>query len=681
MVLTPAPAGAGGKHALLIGIDHYPLLGERWSLRGCVRDVESMALVLRQRFAFPDDSIVLLRDGEATAEAIRDGLAALRARTHPGDVVVVHYSGHGSWRHHPARPSGREETLVPADSGRDPHPNRDVADTEIEAWLAKIGRVTPYVTLIFDSCFSGSATREPFARSRGVPGDHRPAAGGKPTPAPAATRELGERPEKGASGWHRPGDRYVLLAACRADEHAYEHGDSVRPEEVHGALTYHLCRALVTAEGRDATTYRDVWESVAAEVTREFPAQHPQLEGARDRLVLGTGELRPWTFLPVRARNGTTIVLDGGALHGVTAGSEWGIYPPATKSPRGDARLGRVRALPPSATSAEAEIVEEREAAVAAGCRAFEELRLPGEMLLAVAVTAPPAERARLDAAIEGSLFLRAAAPGERGGVQVYALDRRDRVEPGDPVPQLGPLQAGAWAAVGGDGRLMVPAIPRAAPGAESRLVGDLERWARHRNLRRLADPFPRTALSGCLEVTLLRSRSPGEWDEVDSGREIEVVYHVGDRLGLAIRHRHVAPLFVHVFDLGVAGAVHLLYPPPGAIEPLAAGHVLELGRRPGQDLRLYFPDGFPIDPGAPPEGQEEIKVLATSCPSDFSALTQEGFRPARPAAARGGGALGELLRLALGGRGRRDLPSLAAPAGEEWTVVGRPFLLRRPDR
>lgn len=686
--MTRDPEAAGGKHGLLIGIDEYPLLGEGYRLRGCVRDVELVADVLRESFGFPASGLTLLRGGEATAEAIRGSLAALRARVAPGDTVVVHYSGHGSWRRSAASPSGREETLIPVDSGRDPHPNRDVADIEIEEWLAGLGRITPFVTLLFDSCFSGSITRDPFARPRAVPGDPRPPAGDA-APARAARRDAGDR---GPSGWARPGDRYVLLAACRADESAFEWSDPARPDEVHGALTYHLCKALVTEDRRRPATYRDLWEAVAGEVTAAFPAQHPQLEGARDRLVLGSGELRPRAFLPVGERAGGRVTLGGGSLHGVTAGSEWGVHPPGTRSPREDGRLGRVRVLTPSALRSEAEVLTETAAAVTAGCRAFEEARAPGEMRLVLAVATPPAERARLEAALVRSLLLRTAGPGEKGDLQVYAVAPRNQVRPGDPVPQLGPLDAGVWAAVGGDGRLQVPAVPLAAPGGEARLVENLERWARHRNLRRLENPDPDSPLRGRVELTLLRRRPGGAWEEPAAGRTGEaggeegggeggeggeLVYREGDHLGVRVRNRHDAPLYVHVFDLGLAGGVHLLYPPPGAVETLAAGGVLEIGLRPADELELYLPDGFPVDPGAAAEGQEAIEVLATSCPSDFTPLVQHGFRAGLPPGAGGGGALGELLRLALAGQGSREVRAVRAPAGEEWTAVGRSFLLR----
>jgi len=79
---------------------------------------------------------------------------------------------------------------------------------------------------------------------------------------------------------------------------------------VYGALSYSLLRELNDAEA--GSTYRDVSERVALEVTEQFPDQHPQLEGARDRLLFRLDELEPMRFVPVRQRRGDRLVLGGG---------------------------------------------------------------------------------------------------------------------------------------------------------------------------------------------------------------------------------------------------------------------------------------------------------------------------------------------------------------------------------
>ena len=60
---------------------------------------------------------------------------------------------------------GMDETTVPFDSGRDLYPNRDITDDEIFAWLRKLSARTDNITLIFDSCHSGTIDRDPFGEA------------------------------------------------------------------------------------------------------------------------------------------------------------------------------------------------------------------------------------------------------------------------------------------------------------------------------------------------------------------------------------------------------------------------------------------------------------------------------------------------------------------------------------
>jgi len=64
------------KHALLIGIDRYPLFPEKNQLTTCVADIELMAAVLRERFGFAPDRIRRLLNADATY----DGICAAMAR-------------------------------------------------------------------------------------------------------------------------------------------------------------------------------------------------------------------------------------------------------------------------------------------------------------------------------------------------------------------------------------------------------------------------------------------------------------------------------------------------------------------------------------------------------------------------------------------------------------------------
>ncbi len=95
----------------------------------------------------------------------------------PDDVVLFYYSGHGSQMsdREGDEPDFYDETIIPYDSGRMPHKNRDISDDEIYLWLRDLGQKTGNITLWFDCCNSGSLTRAAFGgATRSVPRDDRP---------------------------------------------------------------------------------------------------------------------------------------------------------------------------------------------------------------------------------------------------------------------------------------------------------------------------------------------------------------------------------------------------------------------------------------------------------------------------------------------------------------------------
>lgn len=86
------------KKALLIGIN-YP--GTAVELRGCVNDVRRMQKCLIDRYGFSNKDITVLIDTDKssiqpTGKNIREALKKLIAEGEPGDVLVFHYSGHGT---------------------------------------------------------------------------------------------------------------------------------------------------------------------------------------------------------------------------------------------------------------------------------------------------------------------------------------------------------------------------------------------------------------------------------------------------------------------------------------------------------------------------------------------------------------------------------------------------------
>lgn len=281
----------------LVGIDRYPNFGPRSQLRSCASDARLMAEVLRDRFDFAEEDLMLLLDEAATRDGILDGLAALRSRARPGDAVVFFYSGHGSQvtDREGDEPDLWDESIVPHDGGRGKHAFRDITDDEIYLWVLALSAVTPNLAVIVDTCFAGTMTREgpglPAPREKWVEPETRTAAELPPSPVPEDLHRNLPRDIEPA-GFLPVDERYVLFAACRAGEHAKElpAAPGVRPQSV---FTFYLCRELRRA--RHDATWRDLLEPVRAAVAAVNLEQVPQLEGARDRRLFGLTTRTPST--------------------------------------------------------------------------------------------------------------------------------------------------------------------------------------------------------------------------------------------------------------------------------------------------------------------------------------------------------------------------------------------------
>ncbi len=323
----PQASGKGGeackagKLALLVGINEYKAVND---LSGCVADVLNMQALLHGKFDFPDDSIRILTDEQATHAAIIQAFKDhLISRAEDSVVVVFHYSGHGSRMKDPSdkSPSGEISTIVPHDSRTEGV--YDISADELRGLFSLLAEKTKNVTFIFDSCHSGMVLKDvATARARVVAPDPRD----PPPPPPEARlapRGVGDASEGLDSR------NYALLSACQADEVAFEYTD--QKGNPCGTLT-HFFVAEVLGSGKAEATYRDVMDKVKAKVTGTYRRQHPQLEGANlDNYLLSDRSSLSEPFVPASPK-GDGITLEAGQVHGMTEGSFFDVYPPGTKS-------------------------------------------------------------------------------------------------------------------------------------------------------------------------------------------------------------------------------------------------------------------------------------------------------------------------------------------------------------
>ncbi|MEG4044483.1 caspase family protein [Microcoleus sp. Pol17_C1] len=670
------------KWALLIGINKYPNYPQNKQLFGCLNDVELMKEILQTKFSFPEIQISQLLDEQATRDGILTALETLVNQVSHNDIVVIHYSGHGSsiTDREGDKPDGMDETIVPYDSGRAPHKNRDITDDELYAWLLQLSEKTPYITLIFDSCHSGGIVRDTFgAAVRSVEPDTRSIKDLPPSPI-AANQVRGTTREIGASGWLPMSQRYVLIAGCNAKESSYEYLERQQNTSVtHGALTYFLCKELRFAQS--GMTYRDVFERASTAVTVYEARQHPQMEGARDRELFNIQEIQPMRFVSVKQRKNNQVTLAAGAALGLTVGSQWAIYPSgihhiAHKTPK----LGQVKITSVRALTSDAKIIKESQTnRIIPGSRAVEEAHFYGEMRLKVEFKAETDYQEAVNEMVDlisQSPLLRQTQNGEVADARIYIIAPRQKVTPDDPVPQLQMIEQPIWAVVGQDGQLLMPT--RALTEAEATVIlrENLEKIARYRFALALKNPNPESCLKDKIEFILKRKTSDGNWREAkpedDRG---QIVFREGDILKFEIVNHYQHPVFISILDFGLTYGVNPLYPVTGANQQFEPSKRVDIGLRQGEQIQLYLPDNFPFvsfyEQDSIAGGTEIFKVFATTYPTDFGALVQGGVRT-------GDSLLEDLLATALTGKGDRDGRPVTVPPDEDWTTVERSFFLQR---
>ncbi len=683
------------KRALLIGINKYPNLPDYSQLRGCVNDVNVMRQTLETSFNFPPDNITVLCDEDATAKKILEAMERLVIDSGPDDIVVFHYSGHGSQM--PAlkdKPRGYDESIMPYDSGRhnplfprqvDPC---DIRDTDIQEWLSRLTKITPNVTLIFDSCHSGSITRmedsnDEGTRLRWVEPDPLPAMPLTPVTQNGSSPK-GE-PTLGASGWLLTSDRYVLLAACAAEQGAYEldaPGDGVSTR--HGAFTYFLTQEINQAT---ENTYQDVWDMVAVKVNNRFQKQTPQLEGARNRRVFNVDDFTPMSYLLVKERRGNEVVLAGGMIHGVTVGSRWAVYPPGTKQAGDGEPLGELEIQSVTSTSTKALITTEREVnTIVPGTRAIDELHVDPEARMAVYLAPAPKGYApavlQLRRCLEQSALL-TTAKGKKNARVIISIDRTHTTASSELQP--------AWLVRDQSQAKLMDEYDVGDSDSSLRIRENLETIWRYQKVLELRNEG--SGLKGKIDFELRKKAADGTWQPISD----DAVFSDGESIAFRVVNRAGIPIHVSVLDLGLSKRVGLLHPTESASEMLAAGRssggatdiettgILAVGERAEDEIELVFPENVnflqsnsnghkPGNSNGALCGKEIFKLCVTTDRHDLGFLKQAGIRRDRALTPRPG--LEELIFSAMGHDATREARQKHGPY-DDWLTIERSFWLK----
>jgi Caspase domain len=678
------PAKAPTLHALLIGVDHYqpPPTDHQGpsyrSLSGCVHDVRRMERFLIQRLGVPPSRIRKLTASDPPVEPPKDqptydnmvaAFRELERAGHRGDQVLIHYSGHGGrtptvFPHLKLFNGSVDEALVPTDICRsDAQYLRDVELAYLVTGMVDKGL---FVTLFLDCCHAGGSLRDrkpdkvssPVARDNDVDDWQRERPSLVAPEAALAERwrrltetrqSLGGDREKG-SGWLPSSGDYVLLAACRPHESAFEY--AVAPGQHGGALTHWLLDTLETRG--TGISYRQLHDRVYSRIHELLEFQSPLIEGADDRRVFSCESLQLRHGVNVLRIDDGRLLLNTGQAQGAREGARFAVFPPGwSNDDLTQERLAVVEIVELGGAESWARVVESlRSEVLSSGCLALPlalgPLRRRRTVRWSCCEDLDSGRRQTLDSLrtklqeIDNG-FLEWVGSDQTAEYQL-TVDAGGEIEVRDGAGVRLPNQ---------QPKLSIADVDAA------RLIARLEHLARYRHVAELRNHDASSPLHGRLEVEL--GLLPADYDPADplepiaeTSRLLEV--RQGDWLCLVMRNRSEQVLNFTVLDLQPRWSIRQIHPLRGDY----------LAVDPGGEQRLALQASLPEPLAA---GSDLLKVFATVDPTNFRWLELPALgEPIRSyRASLPGNALEEILRDLSDGHPRfRDM-TRATHASREW--------------
>lgn len=324
--------------AVLFGINSYKSISH---LRGCINDVKNVADVLTTACGFLSANVRERIDDKATKKEIRKQWKWLLDDAKPGDRLVFHFSGHGSYTtdEDGDEDDGVDELLCLYDMDWNDRETY-LLDDDIRQMTEEIPPEV-HVTFLFDSCHSGTATKA--LRLPGLPDDDesmRPmidvgSTVGRssdehksieraiaPSTAIDARRTVLARfvppPSNVIRKLRRNGIRrqliemrdssamnHVLFSGSRSDQTS---ADAFIDGDYNGAFSYYFCEAIRLAVG--VIDHQEVINKVRRQLEDEHFSQIPQLEPEGTTGPIFKRTLLEMTTGPVQDNNATIKLLE-----------------------------------------------------------------------------------------------------------------------------------------------------------------------------------------------------------------------------------------------------------------------------------------------------------------------------------------------------------------------------------
>jgi len=266
------------RRALVIGIGQQE--DKAWNKINGDKDVPYVEEMLKNA-KFKTGNVKKLVNQQATKAAIVNAFKSLAAQSKRGDMVYVHFSGHGQQMKdvHNDEKDGLDECWIPYDAYRKPckkdggekHLTDDEVNYYLNAIRNKIGDAGKMLVVI-DACHSGDATR----------GDEDEVVRGVEDVFAAIKSFIwGASSEKGKEDINPHArenkERWITLSACKSDQVNIE-----MKSPVVGKLTYAIYNKVKETTGNDNDDFFRRIRMFVNSNTGSRP-QYPVMTGETDR--------------------------------------------------------------------------------------------------------------------------------------------------------------------------------------------------------------------------------------------------------------------------------------------------------------------------------------------------------------------------------------------------------------
>ena len=156
------PKIVGNKRALLIGINYLSI--PQYKLNGCINDATNIYALLIQKFGYKAENIVLMTDNQypdllPTKINIINQINRLVSLTKSGDVLFLHYSGHGTQKRAVDQNEDANLESIKLDNCICPidfNVNGLILDNDLKNILVHKIPIGAKLRAFFDACYSGS---------------------------------------------------------------------------------------------------------------------------------------------------------------------------------------------------------------------------------------------------------------------------------------------------------------------------------------------------------------------------------------------------------------------------------------------------------------------------------------------------------------------------------------------